>query len=179
MQWCKIKALNNKPFLGGGGGESTDMYVASKSKNKKKYTNKVFVFVTSYHCFLLERLCDLPHPHVTIHIFNNNNNNSCNDNNNIQERGSGIRIGTISKFRGQIRTGKRRCISNFYDLNYSTTTGDDMSLIDLFYFFENMEYLSGWSHYQSTEWDPLRGSCGTERSIFSLWCYQKNKATFL
>lgn len=69
----------------------------------------------------------------------------------FKKGGSGIRIGTISKFRGQIRTGKRRCISNFYDLNYSTTTGDDMSLIDLFHFFENMEYLSGWSHYQSTE----------------------------
>lgn len=55
----------------------------------------------------------------------------------FKKGGSGIRIGTISKFRGQIRTGKRRCISNFYDLNYSTshTTGDDMSLIDLFHFF--------------------------------------------
>ena len=55
----------------------------------------------------------------------------------FKKRGSGISIGMISEFRGQIRTEKRWCISNFYDLNYSTshTTGDDMSLIDLFLFF--------------------------------------------
>lgn len=175
MQWCKIKALNNKPFLGGGGGESTDMYVASKSKNKKKYTNKVFVFVTSYHCFLLERLCDLPHPHVTIHIFNNNNNNSCNDNNNIPVSGqypnSGVRL--------ELEKGGASLTSMTWITPLHILLVMTWALLTCFIFFENMEYLSGWSHYQSTEWDLLRGSCGTERSIFSLWCYQKNKATFL